>query len=459
MKSRTMSPGRATPASPERADAPVGAHTHTAAAAERLRVGEGSHTRMAEDAHVLQSRVGNQATLSLGAPDDRYEREAHDVADRLSAGFDLSAKVSAVAGPARVQRLGGEGGGAVAPDVAATIHARRGEGAPLDAGMRSYLGRSLGPEAAGLRVHTDATADRLSGELGAAAFTVGSDVFFRSGGYRPDTAEGRELLFHEASHAQQQAGAAPRVQRGPGDWWAKRKARKKAEKDEREAAAARRRKEEEEARYAEAVRAGRRARLAERQGQVKGLMESASSDSSLSATSAASASPAESLREDAQTLNGVLDNPVLKGLFRKYMTTHFAVENLSFFDRCQDIVVNRLGVDAARALYTDLINPPEPDDIFDLEAATMVLQVNLSHSLRQRFDRMFGPGGTPGTDEAARNLVFDAGRYVLQNYLQKRFEEFQKSYTYMMLMGTFDLKTADLETVVDSFDFTGESLI
>jgi outer membrane protein OmpA-like peptidoglycan-associated protein len=55
----------------------------------------------------------------------------------------------------------------------------------------------------GVRLHTDATADRLSREVGALAFTAGQDVFFRAGNYQPDSATGLHLLAHEAAHTAQ----------------------------------------------------------------------------------------------------------------------------------------------------------------------------------------------------------------------------------------------------------------
>jgi hypothetical protein len=43
--------------------------------------------------------------------------------------------------------------------------------------------------------------------VSARAFTVGRDIFFGSGEYRPETADGRALLTHELAHVVQQRGA------------------------------------------------------------------------------------------------------------------------------------------------------------------------------------------------------------------------------------------------------------
>jgi outer membrane protein OmpA-like peptidoglycan-associated protein len=77
---------------------------------------------------------------------------------------------------------------------------------------------SLMAWAPGARLHTDAGADRAARSMNAQAFTVGDDVYFASGQYRPHTTQGRHLLAHELSHVRQQReGGPPRVQCR--SWW------------------------------------------------------------------------------------------------------------------------------------------------------------------------------------------------------------------------------------------------
>jgi hypothetical protein len=87
-------------------------------------------------------------------------------------------------------------------------HVRRalGEGRRLDAPVQSYLERGLGADLSEVHVHTDAASDHLAAMLGADAFTVGSDIFFRAGAYNPGAVAGMRLLAHEAAHTVQQAG-------------------------------------------------------------------------------------------------------------------------------------------------------------------------------------------------------------------------------------------------------------
>jgi uncharacterized protein DUF4157 len=66
----------------------------------------------------------------------------------------------------------------------------------------------LGADLSAVRVHADGRGDVLSRSVQADAFTTGSDVFFRSGRYAPDTGEGRKLLAHELTHVVQQASGS-----------------------------------------------------------------------------------------------------------------------------------------------------------------------------------------------------------------------------------------------------------
>jgi hypothetical protein len=52
------------------------------------------------------------------------------------------------------------GGGAVATEVAATLPQARGKGQPLEAALQQSMGQALGADFRGVRVHTDAEADR-----------------------------------------------------------------------------------------------------------------------------------------------------------------------------------------------------------------------------------------------------------------------------------------------------------
>ncbi len=103
-------------------------------------------------------------------------------------------------------------GGRAAPEgTSRGIKARVGQGKPLDRGVRAGMERGFGADFSRVRVHTDQPAHRFNRELGAQAFTLGEDIFFRNGKFRPETSAGKHLLAHELTHVIQQQG--PGLQR------------------------------------------------------------------------------------------------------------------------------------------------------------------------------------------------------------------------------------------------------
>ncbi len=77
---------------------------------------------------------------------------------------------------------------------------------------RRDLERILGADFSGVRIHIGTAPPRL----GAAAFTMGSDIFFAPGTYAPDTPAGMHLLVHELCHVLQQGAGEVQSPPGPG---------------------------------------------------------------------------------------------------------------------------------------------------------------------------------------------------------------------------------------------------
>lgn len=75
-----------------------------------------------------------------------------------------------------------------------------GGGSPLPDSLIGSMEQSLGGSFSGVRVHTDAGADRASQQINARAFTRGQDIYFKSGSYAPETPEGQHLIAHELAH-------------------------------------------------------------------------------------------------------------------------------------------------------------------------------------------------------------------------------------------------------------------
>lgn len=188
-----------------------------------------------------------QAKLKIGQPNDKYEQEADQVAEQIMrmpnpTGYNSTSKVR---GP-DVSRCVGQRaakGIALQPEedevpaedeidvaellsmksmpgvshemsagLATQIESLQG-GQPLDQNTRSFFEQRFGYDFSHVRVHTDARAAKTAQELKARAYTIGRDVVFAGGEYRPEALEGRKLLAHELTHVVQQGDQVCTVMR------------------------------------------------------------------------------------------------------------------------------------------------------------------------------------------------------------------------------------------------------
>jgi hypothetical protein len=106
-----------------------------------------------------------------------------------------------VAGNASVVQLLAEEG-----DEHSPVHdvVGRGGGSALDGATRATMESRMGADFSDVRVHTDAHASHSAESVGANAYTVGSDIVFRSGQFDTSSATGQRTLAHELTHVVQQ---------------------------------------------------------------------------------------------------------------------------------------------------------------------------------------------------------------------------------------------------------------
>jgi hypothetical protein len=100
----------------------------------------------------------------------------------------------------------------VSPGLESYIAGSRTGGEPLPASTRAYFEPRFGRDLEDVRLHADDRAAGAAAEIGAHAFTSGSDVYFGAGQLQPGTPRGDRLLAHELTHVVQQTG---RIQRQP----------------------------------------------------------------------------------------------------------------------------------------------------------------------------------------------------------------------------------------------------
>jgi hypothetical protein len=159
----------------------------------------------------LQRQLGNRATteliqakLTVGAVNDVYEQEADRTADRVMRMPEVSSTLQLQAKDRIQAKSSVETTPLVTPILEQQIQSMRGGGQPLAPDLRQFYEPRMGYPLGGVRLHTDSHANSAANQLQAKAFTLGSDIFFASGHYEPQTAQGKWLLAHELTHTIQQ---------------------------------------------------------------------------------------------------------------------------------------------------------------------------------------------------------------------------------------------------------------
>ncbi|GGS05643.1 eCIS core domain-containing protein [Deinococcus sedimenti] len=153
--------------------------------------------------HALSAPVA-RVVLGMVPPVERIplQRATDEALQRLQAQEHAALAFDTVQA---LQRQLAELDAEVAQPVLARIQARRGAGNPLPEAVRRHLEQGLNHDLSRVRIHDDTEADKLAKGVNAIAFTTGTDIFFRSGHFNPNTQTGLELLAHEVTHTVQQS--------------------------------------------------------------------------------------------------------------------------------------------------------------------------------------------------------------------------------------------------------------
>jgi hypothetical protein len=146
-------------------------------------VGEGRFESIPASGAPFTALASGGFAIQVGAPNDRYEREADRAADRAMRGAESAD-----------QRPAGESG---------SDHAGSG-GRPLPDGVRGSFESRFGADFSRVRVHTDERAAAMAERINARAFTLHQDVYFARNAFAPATSGGRRLIAHELAHTIQQ---------------------------------------------------------------------------------------------------------------------------------------------------------------------------------------------------------------------------------------------------------------
>jgi hypothetical protein len=181
---------------------------------------------------------GVQPKLVVGQPDDLYEKEADDIADRImhmaepgvsSAGnVENLSEITGKKSPLptiqsqfreeMVLRSAPEKDGEVTPQFDTGLESLMSGGQPLSRSIRAFFEPRFGYDFSRVRVHSDARGAESARAVNARAYTVGNRIVFGPGEYAPATPIGQRLIAHELVHVVQQttAPAVPfHLQRAP----------------------------------------------------------------------------------------------------------------------------------------------------------------------------------------------------------------------------------------------------
>lgn len=181
------------------------------------------------------SRATLQPKLKIGLPNDKYEREADQVAEKIVRMPELKSLVtqrtarlpklnyvrpqhftnkaksrSPVESELPIQRKTTVGR---TPQVTKALTSQlsskkdKGQALPKQTQMRMESG--FGRDFSQVQVHTDDEAAQMNLELQSKAFTYGQNIFFGKGKFAPESVDGKRLLAHELTHVVQQSGSEP----------------------------------------------------------------------------------------------------------------------------------------------------------------------------------------------------------------------------------------------------------
>jgi len=149
-----------------------------------------------------------QTKLTIGQPNDIYEKEADAMADKVvqrqSNHNVVQTKCSSCEKEEKLQKKSDPSPQTASPNIESSLNTSKGSGSPLPNNTRQQMESSFGADFSGVHIHNDNSSVAMNNDLHAQAFTHGSDIYFNSGKYDANSNSGKHLLAHELTHVVQQ---------------------------------------------------------------------------------------------------------------------------------------------------------------------------------------------------------------------------------------------------------------
>ena len=179
-------------------------------------------------AHATPGRTP-RPKLKVSVPGDPYEREADRVADQVVGGPETAAVSddhpslfrSSFRSSAGVEGddMHTPAGGRPLPAFSQAAISSLTGGAPLPTSELAFFEPRFNRSFKNVRIHSGRDADAAARSINARAFTLGNDIGFARGQYRPGTRDGRRLLAHELTHTLQQGRQQVSADTVQADFW------------------------------------------------------------------------------------------------------------------------------------------------------------------------------------------------------------------------------------------------
>lgn len=156
--------------------------------------------------------LGLRVQLSVGAATDQYEQEADGVARQVQSMSDAAAQRQIRKEDWEGKSIQAESSGSVGEtfaagsDIALRVSLSNGQGSVLPDAVRAYMEPRFGMDFSHVRAYTGGDAIQMNRDVGAQAFTHGSDIYFGEGRSPGDL----ELTAHELTHTIQQSSGLQR---------------------------------------------------------------------------------------------------------------------------------------------------------------------------------------------------------------------------------------------------------
>ena len=152
-----------------------------------------------------------RSNLRLSEPGGLQEPEADRVGRQVAT---MPEKYAVSSAPIRVHGLTGQLPWQAASAPPSVYDVLERPGSPLEPALRWDMERRFGHDFSNVRVHSGGLTEQSAKEVNANAYTVGNDIVFGAGQFKPGTNEGQRLLAHELTHVVQQSGVIA-LQRQP----------------------------------------------------------------------------------------------------------------------------------------------------------------------------------------------------------------------------------------------------